>query len=325
MFHLSFFQEFNFVFQIKIILLCEQFIEWKRKMKIFITGGSGMLGQYLNLEFSKKHEILTQYQSNVGNCKDFNSIKMSITDYEKLTEVFSLFGPNVVVHSAAVSKPEYADQMPSNLVYELNVNSTKKIAELCDRQKVKMIYLSTDSVYAGYRGSMLKEDAKLMPVPLYSETKLMGELKIQETFNNYLILRETLLIGFGLNHSRNNFHLMYDNFAAGKPVKLYTDQFRSPITLHDAARIIGELIEKNISGEILNFGGDERVSRFELGEITCEEAGFDKNLLIKTTMEEAKLPYRVADVSLNIDKLKSFGVAPKGLRESIREILSKRF
>jgi dTDP-4-dehydrorhamnose reductase len=33
-----------------------------------------------------------------------------------------------------------------------------------------LIYTSTDVVYAGYRGSMLKEDAKLIPISLYAET-----------------------------------------------------------------------------------------------------------------------------------------------------------
>ena len=187
-------------------------------MKIFITGGSGLLGQYLNLELSKKHDILTQYQTNIGNCKDYNSVQLSITNQPKLTEIFNSFKPDIVVHAAAVSNSEKADKLSADVVYDINVNSTKKLAELCEKNNSKLIYLSTDLVYAGYRGSMLKEDAKLIPLSLYAETKLMGEIKIQETFNNYLILREALLIGFGLNHSRNNFHLMYENLSNGKEV-----------------------------------------------------------------------------------------------------------
>ncbi|MCX6174071.1 MAG: SDR family oxidoreductase [Ignavibacteriales bacterium] len=294
-------------------------------MKIFITGGSGLLGQYLNLELSKKHYILTQYQTNIGNCKDFNSVQLSITDQIKLTEIFSSFKPDIVVHTAAVSNPEKADKLSADVVYDINVNTTKKLAELCAKNNSELIYLSTDLVYAGYRGSMLKEKAKLIPLSLYAETKLMGEIKIQETFNNYLILREALLIGFGLNHTKNNFHLMYDNLRNGKEVILFTDQYRTPLSLIDSARMIGKLIEKNIPGEILNFGGSERLSRYELGVLLCEIAGFNKNLIIKKTMDETGLTYKVADVSLNIEKLNSYGVYPKKTKDSIQEILSKRF
>src|SRR3989339_1692161 len=293
-------------------------------MKIFITGGSGLLGQYLNLELNRKHDILTQYQTNIGNCKDFNSVQVSITDQTKLTEIFNSFKPDVVVHTAAVSNPEKADKLSADVVYNINVNATKNLAELCAKNNSKLIYLSTDLVYAGYRGSMLKEDAKLIPLSLYAETKLMGEKKIQETFGNYLILREALLIGFGLNHTRNNFHLMFDNLSNSKEVILFTDQFRTPLSLIDSARMIGELIEKNISGEVLNLGRSERLSRYELGEMVCELGGFNKNLLVKRTMEETDLVYKVADVSLSTEKLNSYGVYLKNIKDSIQEILSKR-
>ena len=300
----------------------EKFINKKLlQVKIFITGGSGILGQYLNIELNKKHEILTQYNSNEGNCHSFNSVRMSITDYGTLEEIFTSFKPDAVVHTAAVSNAEKADALAPDVVYETNVNAAQRIAESCDKYNSRLVYLSTDLVYAGYRGSMLNEDAKLIPISLYAETKLMGEVKIRETFNDYLILREALLIGFGLNHCRNNFHLMYENLKAGKPVKLFTDQFRSPLSLTESARMIRELIEKDMSGVTLNFGGSERLSRYDIGETVCRETGFDKNLLIKSTMEEAGLRYKVADVSMNIDKLKSFGVQPKSYLESLREIL----
>ncbi len=290
-------------------------------MKIFITGGSGTLGQYLNVELKKKHKILTQFNSNIGNCGSFDSVQLSIEDYEKLSEVFSSFRPNIVIHTASISTAEKADLLTSDFVFNVNVNASQKIAELCDRYKAKLIYTSSDLVYAGYRGPMLKEDSKLIPVSLYAETKLMGEVKVQQTCGNYIILRIALMFGFGLNHSRNHFHSMYEDLKNGKPVKLFTDQFRTPIALRESARMISELIEKNISGEILNLGGNERLSRYDLGELLCHEAKFDKNLLIPTTMDKVGVKYKVTDVSMNSDKLNSYDVYPKEVYTSLHEII----
>lgn len=291
-------------------------------MKIFITGGSGLLGQYLNMELSKQHTILTQFNLNPGNCGEYNCIKLDLTDGSALKNVFYDFKPDFVIHTAAISNPQLAERIDSKIVYAVNVKATELLAQLCERHNARLIYTSTDLVYAGYRGQMLKEDAKLIPVSLYAETKLMGEVKIQECFDNYIILRMALLFGFGLNHSTNHFHQMYQNLKNGKEVKLFTDQYRTPLSVIDAARMINQLIQKDIKSEILNFGGKERVSRYELGEILCEVAGFDKNLLVKITMDDLPGLNKVEDVSMNIKRLQSLGIIPQQIDYSISQLLN---
>ncbi len=290
-------------------------------MKILITGGSGLLGQYLNLVISANHNILSFYHSNIGNCADFNSIKIDLLDSNELNRIFADFKPDVVIHTAAISHPILPNTISPKNVYDLNVTATRNIAELCEKFNSKLIYTSTDLVYAGYRGSMLKEDAKLIPVSLYAESKLMGEIKIQQTFDNYLILRTALLFGFGLTHSKNHFHQMYYDLQSGQQVKLFTDQFRTPLSLIETARIINELISNDIKSEIINFGGSERVSRYELGERLCHITKFDKNLLTKITMDDVPGIQKVEDVSMNTDKLQSFGIRQKTIDEMILEII----
>lgn len=290
-------------------------------MKILITGGSGLLGQYLNMAISQNHNILTFYHSNVGNCADFNSIKIDLLDTIELNRIFADFKPDVVIHTAAISYAILPEGISQKHVYDLNVTATKNIAELCEKLNSKLIYTSTDLVYAGYRGSMLKEDAKLIPVSLYAETKLMGEIKIQQTFDNYIILRTALLFAFGINHSKNHFHQMHKDLQQGKPVKLFTDQFRTPLSLIEASRIINEIVSSDIKSEVINFGGLERVSRYELGERLCEIAKIDKNLLTKISMDDVPGLQKVEDVSMNTDKLQSFGIKQKTLDEMILEIV----
>jgi dTDP-4-dehydrorhamnose reductase len=116
---------------------------------------------------------------------------------------------------------------------------------------------------------------------------------------------------------------MYYALKEGRKVNLFTDQYRTPLSLFEASRIITELISKEVKKETLNFGGKERVSRFELGEILCEEAGFDKRLLNPLKMEEMPGAYKVADVSLNCDKLENIGIQRLSVRESVLQILRK--
>ena len=290
-------------------------------MKIFITGGSGLIGQYLNVELSKSHEILTQYYKHIGNCGDYNSVHFAINDYEALESSFKSFKPEIVIHTAAISNAERADQLPADEVYDVNVNATKNLAELCMQHNSKLIYTSSDLVYAGYRGSYLTEESKLIPISLYAETKLMGEVKVRETLTNHIILRVALQFGFGLTHARSHFQFVYEELQNGKKVKLFSDQYRSILSLTESVRMITELLNKDVSGETINFGGVERISRYDLGKEICRVCNFDESLIEPVTMESVNATYKVADVSMNIDKLKRLGIEPKRFCESVKEIL----
>ncbi|MGK9368734.1 hypothetical protein ACSSWA_07525 [Melioribacter sp. Ez-97] len=85
--------------------------------------------------------------------------------------------------------------------------------------------------------------------------------------------------------------------------------------------MIASLIEiKDLKSETINFGGNERLSRYDLIDFACKIAGLRNDLLIKTTMDEENYPYKVYDVSLNTDKLKSYGIVPATLDKAIADI-----
>jgi dTDP-4-dehydrorhamnose reductase len=290
-------------------------------LKVLITGGSGLLGQYLNIEFSKHFEILTLYNSTEGNVNLFKNRLVDITDFHKMKSIFEEFKPNVVFHTAGISNVQLANTISSYEVYNINVNATENIAKLCDTYKARLFYTSTDLIYAGYRGSMLKEEAKLVPLSLYAETKLMGELKIQQTFDNYVILRTALLFGFGLRQRNNFFQHMVNDLKCGKVVNLFTDQFRTPLSLLEASSISVDLVKSEIFNQIINFGGSERISRYEMGKKVCEFGKIDKQLLNPTTMEQIPGIPIVADVSMDTSKLKSFGIKLLPFEESLQNVL----
>jgi dTDP-4-dehydrorhamnose reductase len=291
--------------------------------KVFITGGSGLLGQYLNLALSKSCKILTTYNNNSGNCIEYLNKRIDIRNEDELNKIFEEFQPELVIHAAAITNPVPKENHTTKYYFDTNVSATKNIAELSSKHNSKLIYISTDLVYAGYRGSFLKEDAKLIPASLYAETKLVGESKVKESTDNYLILRTTLLYGFGLNHSQCHFHFIYNELKNNRQVKLFTDQFRTPISLNDASRIISELATMDIKHETFNVGGCERVSRYEMAEMLCSIANFNKNLLLKIRIDDIPNFPKVEDVSLNTDKLQSLGLCTKSIEENILEITGK--
>ncbi len=280
-----------------------------------------MLGQYLNIELSKKFDILTLYNKNKGNTSDYPSAKIDLLNIDSLFKIIRQFKPDVVIHNAAISNAAKADLMPNEIVERINVKATEVIAEECSHLKCKLIYTSTDLVYDGNSGGNLTEQSPLNPVSFYAKTKLQGEAAIKSIFNNYLILRLALLLGFGLNHSRNHFQEVVEKLKKNQSVKLFTDQFRSPNELTAAAKIISVLSESEIENEALNLGGPERLSRFDVGTLICKVGQFDEKLLIPDLMMDSDLKYKVKDVSLNIAKLAKLNLRPPSVEKSLMKIL----
>jgi len=290
-------------------------------MKILITGGSGLLGQYLNIFLSKENDILTVFNNNAGNCHNYRNAKLDITEFGSVSDLFEEFKPDAVVHCAGFTRPEACSEENKNEVYLANVEAVRHIAELCDRFNSKLIFTSTDLVYDGNSGGMLKEDGKLNPITIYAQTKIDAEGVIKSTFDNYIILRTSLLIGLGLNHAKTNFHLMYKNLKEGIRPKLFSDQYRTPFSLINASEVICGLVNPGIKNITFNFGGRDRVSRVELGELVCDIAGQDKTLIEKIKMSDIHGFPAVADVSLNTEKLMSYGFRIKHLDEAVSEII----
>lgn len=280
-----------------------------------------MLGEYLNVFLSKENEVLTTYNNNTGNCLNYNSIKIDLTDFDKVEKMVREFKPDVIVHTAAISRTDLCDKMPYEEVYKINSELPQFLAELCNSFSAKLIYTSTDLVYDGEQGEMLNEEAKINPITVYAETKYKGEELIRKTAKNYIILRQALMYGFSLSKAMNYFKTMYDNFNEGRKTKLFYDQYRTPMSVIDSARLIAKLCDMEVGNIILNWGGAERVNRVELAETLCELKGFDNSLIEAISMDEISNIKKVKDVSMNTEKIKKLGLMPLGVKEGLREVL----
>ena len=70
---------------------------------------------------------------------------------------------------------------------DLNIIGTANITKACEKNKIKLIYFSTNYVYPGKKGNY-KETDPLLPVNFYAWSKLGGEASVQ-LYKNSLIVR----------------------------------------------------------------------------------------------------------------------------------------
>jgi dTDP-4-dehydrorhamnose reductase len=68
-----------------------------------------------------------------------------------------------------------------------NIIGTCNVVKICSQEKIKLIYFSTNYVYAGTKGNYLENDP-VLPINNYALSKFGGECAVQ-MYNNSLILR----------------------------------------------------------------------------------------------------------------------------------------
>jgi dTDP-4-dehydrorhamnose reductase len=145
------------------------------KYKIVITGGSGRFGSILKKNYkSNKLFYPKKKQLNILSTK-------SIEKYLKKTK------PKILIHLAALSRPMNIHDNDISKSIDLNIIGTANVVKICSKLKIKLIYFSTNYVYAGKKGNY-KETDPVLPINNYAWSKLGGESSVQ-MYKNSLILR----------------------------------------------------------------------------------------------------------------------------------------
>ena len=112
---------------------------------------------------------------------------------------------------------------------------------------------------------------------------------------------------------------MLTDLENNRTVKLFSDEYRSPVSAESAATGILELLGKN-SG-LLHLGGRESISRYDFGLLVAELYNYSSDLIEKILQLDVPMPApRSIDVSLISKQAYSLGYKPGLLREELKRI-----
>lgn len=285
--------------------------------KILITGISGYIAPYLSkaLLLTGWADITGVYNSNKPNIAGINLVKCDLAQNGELKKIFDEVKPDVVYHLASVTPTRITTQKDDYISF-FNGGVTGEIAKLCTEFGAMMIYTSTDLVYKA--GTDLREDTSpLEPLTIYAKTKLEGEQAVKEFAKRYLILRTSLVYGFTLSSYTSFFDVAYKSFKNGNEIKAFTDQFRNALYIEDAADILVKLPAMYKQSEVINFCGNEYLSRYDMCIGMCDVFGLDKELVIPASCEEFTLYPQVKQLGLSSKKLHEYGLKTGSYAENL--------
>jgi dTDP-4-dehydrorhamnose reductase len=270
-----------------------------KKLRLLITGASGLLGQKLaQLSLEKGYDVYSTYNEHAAHLG--NPIKLDLTDQNQVFKIINMIRPDAVVHTAAYTNVDDCE-INQNIAWAINAEATKNIAEASSKIRAHLTYVSTDYVFDGKRGSYTEHDST-NPISYYAFTKLKGEEFTKKYAGTWCIARPSVIYGWGPKYKLNFATWLIINLQQGKEVKVLTDQYVSPTLNTNLAEMLLEITERKISG-IFHTAGATRVSRHEFALKLADAFNLDMSLIkpakISDMQWKAKRP---KDSSLNVNK-----------------------
>jgi dTDP-4-dehydrorhamnose reductase len=289
--------------------------------KLLITGASGFLGWHLCELASGKWDVYGTYFSHYLEIPGAKLVKVDLTDFTKLKKVFEEIQPSAVIHTAALSQPNYC-QTHQEESHSINVTASLNIAGLCADNSIPCVFTSTDLVFDGTKG-FYKETDSVNPVNIYGEHKVMAEVGMLELYPQAAICRMPLMFGNATPTATSFLQSFIKTLQEGKELKLFTDEFRTPVNGKTAVE--GLLLALNKVQGIIHLGGKERISRYDFGRLLVEIFEISDAKIQASQQKDVKMAApRASDVSLDSSKAFELGYAPLSLREQLISVSSEQ-
>jgi len=253
-----------------------------------VTGAGGLIGNYLV-------QTAPQFAPDVA-VVGLTRAQLDLSDFAAVRGAFRKQTPRAVIHCAALSRTAECESNPA-LAHRLNVEVTAVLAELA--AEIPFVFLSSDLVFDGRRGRYT-EDEPVNPLMVYAETKVAAE-RIVLANPRHMVMRTSLNGGISPTHDRGFNELLWNAWRAGQSVRLFTDEFRSPIPAEATARAIWELIESNHAG-IYHIAGADRLSRWDIGRLLAARCPQMNPKMEPASLHDFRGAPRPPDTSLDCAK-----------------------
>jgi dTDP-4-dehydrorhamnose reductase len=259
--------------------------------RAWITGAAGLIGGYI-VRLAGKYAPAFQ-------ATPLTRADLDLTDFTAVERRFLADRPRLIIHCAAMSKT-YDCQANPAAAHKINVEATARLAVLAAEAEAGFIFFSTDLVFDGRKGNYVETDA-VNPLSIYGENKVEAEA-IVARHSRHVVVRTSLNSGASPGGRSAYNEQLRAAWAKGDTVKLFHDEFRSPIPAAVTARAIWELAA-HPPGGLWHLAGAERLSRLQIGRLLAARHPELQASMESCSLREYQGAPRAADTSMNCAKI----------------------
>lgn len=284
---------------------------------MLVTGAGGRLGGRLAELLAPRFRVTAGVRASRPPA-GLPAAPIDVADPASVARVLGETRCAAVVHCAALADADACEREPAAAA-RLNETACGVVAEACAARGLRLVALSTDLVLSGER-PYWSEDDPALPTSVYGRTKRAGERAVLAADPSFAVVRVALVSGRAHGPSPSATEAIAWALAEkNRPLRLFTDQYRSPVDPESVADAVAALVAGGPGG-LYHLGGPERLSRFELGQRVAAVLGLDPRPI--EPARQADLAFdapRPSDVSLDARRARDLlGWRPRDVDDAIR-------
>jgi len=269
-------------------------------MKVFITGGTGLVGSNIIKVARERYGadvVASMYRRLPDAPVHYQIERVDVTDGPAIKAAIAKHRPDLVIHAAA-SVDHKELEVNHELGWHLMVDAVRNIAQGCGDVGAKMIMVSSDWVFDGVHVPF-KEDTPPAPVCYYGFLKVVGETMVSSMGIDYAIARISAV--YGRNWSFPNWvpeervtgfgtlpNWFVEALGRGEEIVEWTKYVNveaNPTLASDCADAMMAIWEKQVTG-VFHCSGREPMTRVELAKHVAKAFGLDQSKVRAATDAE---------------------------------------
>lgn len=217
-------------------------------MRIAVTGTRGTLGSALARRAEQRgHEVL-----------HFNRPDVDIAEPKAVFSAVDQGRPELIIHPAAYTNVDGAESHPDE-AFRVNGLGTRNLALAAERAGIPLVYVSTNMVFDGTKGSPYTEFDEPCPRGVYATSKRAGEKYVEHLVSRFYIARTSWVYG---KVGDSFIHKIVRAADTRGRLSVVSDEVATPTYAEDLAQALLELARTALYGWY-NMVNEGECSRFE--------------------------------------------------------------
>jgi len=298
-------------------------------MKYVVTGGAGFIGNNIvKLLVKKGHNVDIIDNLHTGkkeNLKEIfdeiNFYQVDIRNKKDLEKIIK--NCDGIFHEAALTAVPESFEKPQEY-NEVNVIGTKNIFEVAKKEKIRVVYASSSSIYGDVKNTPIKENAYRKPINPYGQTKLDDEFLAEKlSKNNVSIIGLRYFNVYGIGQTGSYAGVITKFLENIKNQKSFIvngngNQIRDFIHVKDIAQANITAMESKTKNGFFNIGTGIPTSINDLAKLMVELSNH-KHEIIHGPQLEGDIEISQADMNFTN---KSFNWSHKiNLKEGLKDLI----